>query len=88
MYWHIRVNDVLALGSYLLSIGCVIIGRIFYVILLFSYIFGFEGFPSTFWWTGVADLIWSILYIVITLKSDEIHLKDLFIPHRGENGLV
>jgi hypothetical protein len=28
---------------------------------------------------------WSILYIVIILRSDEVHLKDLFLPHRGDN---
>jgi len=80
---YLQILSAFNIRRYLLSIGCVIIGRIFYVILLFSYIFGFEGFPNTFWWTGVVDLIWSILYIVTTLKSDEIHLKDLFLPHRG-----
>lgn len=82
---YLQILSAFNIRRYLLSIGCVMIGRIFYVILLFSYIFGFEGFPSTFWWTGAVDLIWSILYVVITLTSAEIHLKDLFIPHGGEN---
>lgn len=82
---YLQILSAFNIRRYLLNIGCVIIGRIFYIILLFSYIFGFEGFPNTFWWTGVVDLIWSILYIVITLRSDEIHLKDLFLPHRGDS---
>jgi hypothetical protein len=49
-------------------------------VLLYAYIFGVAGFPSTFWWTGVVDLSWSILYIVLTLISDEIRLRDLFLP--------
>jgi hypothetical protein len=81
---YLQILSAFNIRRYLLSIGCVIIGRLFYVILLFSYIFGFEGFPNTFWWTGVVDLIWSIVYIVISLKSDEIHLKNLFLPHRVE----
>jgi hypothetical protein len=52
---------------------------------LYGYIFGIEGFPKTFWWTGIGDLLWSVLYIVITLTSAEIRLKDLFIPHREES---
>jgi hypothetical protein len=65
---------------YLFIIGAVIIGRIIYVLLLYAYIWGVDDFPNTFWWTGVIDLSWSILYIVITLTSDEIRLRDLFLP--------
>jgi len=79
-FGYLQILSAFNIRRYLLNIGCVIIGRIFYVILLYSYIFGMEGFPNTFWWTGVVDLIWSILYIVITQRSDEIHLKDLFLP--------
>ena len=82
---YLQILSAFNIRRYLLNIGCVFIGRIFYVILLFSYIFGFEGFPNTFWWTGLVDLIWSILYIVITLRSDEVHLKDLFVPYGGDS---
>lgn len=68
---------------YLLLIGGVIIGRVFYVVLLYYYIFFVADFPRTFWFTGIIDSFWTICYIVLTLMSDEIHLKDLFIPHRG-----
>ena len=82
---YLQILSAFNLHRYLFVVGCVLIGRIFYVVLLYAYIFGVAGFPSTFWWTGVVDLIWSILYIVITLRSDEIHLKDLFLPHRGDS---
>jgi hypothetical protein len=55
------------------------------VVLLFAYIFGIPGFPRTFWWTGIVDSLWSILYIGLTLISDEIRLKDLFLPYKGGN---
>jgi hypothetical protein len=70
--------------QYLFIVGSVIIGRIFYIILLYAYIWGVPGFPNTFWWTGVIDLIWSILYIVIVLTSDDIRLRDLFLPKRED----
>ena len=82
---YLQILSAFNMRRYLFIVGSVFIGRIFYVVLLYAYICGVAGFPSTFWWTGVVDLIWSILYIVITLRSDEIHLKDLFFPHRGDN---
>jgi hypothetical protein len=60
------------------------IGRIIYGVLLYACILGVPGFPATFWWTGVIDLLWSVLYIVLVLRSDEIQLRDLFLPHLGE----
>ena len=80
---YLQILSAFNIRRYLLNIGCVTIGRIFYVVLLFAYIFGVGGFPGTFWWTGVVDLLWSILYIGLTLISDEIRVKDLFLPYRG-----
>jgi hypothetical protein len=82
---YLQILSAFNMRRYLFIVGCVFIGRIFYVVLLYAYILGVAGFPSNFWWTGVVDLSWSILYIVITLKSDEFHLRDLFLPHRGGN---
>ena len=81
---YLQILSAFNMRRYLFIIGCVFIGRIFYVVLLYAYIFGVSGFPCTFWWTGVVDLSWSILYIVITLISDEIRLQDLFLPKWGD----
>lgn len=81
---YLQILSSFNIRRYLLNIGCVIIGRLFYVILLYGYIFGTSGFPKTFWWTGIVDLAWSILYIVVTLASREIRLKDLFLPKLGD----
>jgi len=81
---YLQILSAFNMRRYLFIVGCVFIGRIFYVVLLYAYIFCVAGFPSTFWWTGLVDLSWSILYIVITLTSDEIHLRDLFLPKWGE----
>jgi hypothetical protein len=85
---YLQILSAFNIRRYLLNIGCVTIGRIFYVILLYGYILGIADFPRTFWWTGIVDLLWSCLYIGLTLISDEIRLKDLFLPHRGDKGSV
>ncbi len=77
---YLQILSSFNMKRYLFIIGAVIIGRIIYVLLLYAYIWGEADFPNTFWWTGVIDLSWSILYIVITLTSDDIRLKDLFLP--------
>ena len=81
---YLQILSAFNLRRYLFVVGCVLIGRIFYVVLLYAYIFGFAGFPATFWWTGLVDLAWSILYFVISLVSDDIRLRDLFLPKWGE----
>lgn len=81
---YLQILSAFNLRRYLFVVGCVFIGRIFYVVLLYAYIFGVAGFPATFWWTGLVDLAWSILYLVIPFISDDIRLRDLFLPKRGE----
>jgi hypothetical protein len=81
---YLQTLSAFNMRRYLFIVGCVFIGRIFYVFLLYAYIFGVVGFPSTFWWTGLVDLAWSILYLVITLTSEDIRLRDLFLPNWGE----
>jgi hypothetical protein len=82
---YLQILSSLNIRRYLLMIGGVTIGRIFYVVLLFAYILGIPGFPSTFWWTGVVDLLWSVLYLILTMRSDEIRVRDLFLPHLKDN---
>jgi hypothetical protein len=81
---YLQILPSFNMRRYLFLVGCVFIGRIFYVILLYAYILVVAGFPSTFWWTALVDLSWSILYLVIAMTSDEIRLRDLFLPQWGE----
>jgi hypothetical protein len=77
---YLQILSAFNIRRYLFIIGSVFIGRILYVVLLYSYIFGAAGFPRTFWFTGVVDLFWSALYIVLAWISDEIRVRDLFVP--------
>jgi hypothetical protein len=82
---YLQILSAFNIRRYLFIIGSVLIGRILYVVLLYAYIFGEPGFPSTFWWTGVVDISWSLLYIILTLLNDEISLRDLFLPKWQES---
>jgi len=82
---YLQFLSAFNIRRYLFNVGVVIIGRVFYAVLLFAYILFVADFPTTFLPTGIVDSLWTILYIVLTLLSDEVRLKDLFIPYRGEN---
>ena len=81
---YLQILSSFNMRRYLVIIGAVLIGRIMYIALLYAYIFGVAGFPSTFWLTGLVDSLWSILYIMLTLLSDDIRLRDLFLPKKGD----
>lgn len=66
---------------YLFNVGCLIIGRTFYVIQLYSYISFVRDFPATFWFTGIIDATFTALYIVFALRGG-LGMKDLFLPQR------
>src|SRR4030066_1025389 len=53
---YLQILSAFNMKRYLFIVGCVLIGRIFYVVLLSAYFFSVANFPSTFWWTGVVDL--------------------------------
>ena len=82
---YLQFLSAFNIRRYLFNVGVVIIGRIFYVVLLFAYILFVADFPTTFLPTGIVDSLWTILYIILALLSDEVRLKGLFIPHRGES---
>lgn len=66
---------------YVFVVGCLIIGRIFYVIQLFLYMLFYEDFPSTFWFTGIVDATFTLLYFIFTFRAG-LGVKDLFLPLR------
>ena len=40
---------------YLIIVGCLISGRVLYILLLYGFILFVEGFPPVFWFTGIVD---------------------------------
>ncbi len=79
---YLQVLSAFNIRRYLFNVGVVIIGRLFYFVVLYAHMLLVADFPNTFWATGIIDLAWSVLYIVFALLGDEIRVKDLFLPHR------
>ena len=82
---YLQLFSAFNIQRYLFNVGVVIFGRLFYVILSFAYILLVDGFPRTFLPTGVIDLCWSVLYIVLALMSSEVRFKDLFVFTRRDS---
>ena len=79
---YLLIMSAFNIRRYLLILGAVIIGRMWYAVQFFAFMLVVPDFPSTFWMTGLLDLLWCILYLVFTYMSDEVRVKELFLPHR------
>lgn len=82
---YLQLFSAFNIRHYLFNVGVVIFGRLFYFVLLCAYILLADGFPRTFLPTGIIDLGWSVLYIVLVLMSREVRFKDLFVSTRGKS---
>jgi hypothetical protein len=66
---------------YAFNVGCLVIGRLFYVIQLYAYMLFVQSFPSTFWFTGIIDGLFIILYLVFAVHGG-LRYRDLFLSKR------
>jgi len=64
---------------YSFIVGCLLIGRAFYVVQLYGYLIFSKNFPNTFWFTGIIDASFIILYFVFSYRGG-LTIKNLFIP--------
>ncbi len=82
---YLQFLSAFNIRRYLFNVGCLIIGRVFYIVLLYAYMLCVRDFPSTFWFTGIIDSAFTILYLVFTLISNEVRFRDLFVPYRRDS---
>lgn len=76
---YLQILSSFKIGRYAFNIGCLVFGRLFYVLILFCFMLYEKDFPSTFWFTGIIDGVLTILYIVFAI-SGGLHFRDLFVP--------
>lgn len=76
---YLQLLSSLNIRRYLCNVGCLIIGRVFYVIQLYAYMLFFNDFPSTFWFTGIVDATFTLLYFIFAFRGG-VGMKDLFLP--------
>lgn len=77
---YIQIMSSFNIKRYSFNVGCLIIGRLFYVIILYYFIFFEKDFPITFWFTGLIDGILGILYIVFSVNGG-LGLRDIILPN-------
>ncbi len=80
---YLQFLSAFNIQRYIFNVGCLIIGRVFYVVQLFYFIGFVEYFPSTFWITGIIDGTFVILYIVFAVQSG-FGFRDLFLPNQSD----
>ncbi len=76
---YIQFMSAQNIKRYAFNVGCLILGRAFYVIQLYTYMAFADNFPFTFWFTGIIDSVFIILYIVFAFRGG-LNARDLFLP--------
>jgi hypothetical protein len=79
---YLQFLSALNIRRYAFNVGCLIIGRAFYVIQLYAYMGFVRDFPRTFWYTGIVDGLFTILYVLFAIRGG-LGARDLFLPRRG-----
>ncbi|MHC1702874.1 MAG: hypothetical protein AB9846_03095 [Tenuifilaceae bacterium] len=76
---YLQILSSFNIRRYAFIVGCLIFGRLFYLIVLYCFLLFVKDFPTTFWFTGVIDGVLTILYVVFALRGG-LGVRDLFLP--------
>ncbi len=82
---YLQFMSALNIRRYAFNIGCLLIGRVFYVVQLIVYMSFVPNFPATFRFTGIIDGLLCILYVVLALGGG-LTTRDLFLPAQSPVG--
>lgn len=81
---YLQFMSAFNIKRYAFNVGCLIIGRTFYVALLVSFMLFVQDFPTTFWFTGIIDGGFTILYFVFALHGG-LNMREIFLPKIGNS---
>ncbi len=76
---YLQFLSAFNIKRYAFNVGCLIIGRAFYVIQLYAYMLFVVDFPTTFWFTGIIDGLFLVQYFIFALQGG-LSLRDIFLP--------
>jgi hypothetical protein len=76
---YLQFLSAFNIRRYAFNVGCLIIGRLFYVVQLYIYMLFVADFPSTFWFTGIIGGLFIILYLVFAFRGG-LGMRELFLP--------
>mgnify|MGYP001563980230 CR=1 FL=1 len=78
---YLQFLSAMNIRRYAFNVGCLIIGRAFYVIQLYAYMGLVRDFPRTLWYTGIVDGAFTLLYAFLAMRGG-LGARDLFLPRR------
>lgn len=78
---YLQFLSAFNIKRYAFNVGCLIIGRLFYVFQLYAYMLVVPDFPATFWFTGIIDGLFTMLYIVFAFRGG-LGMRELFLPEK------
>lgn len=76
---YLQILSSFNIRRYAFNVGCLIFGRLFYVVVLYYFMLSVKCFPTTFWFTGVIDGVLTILYLVFAFRGG-LNFRFLFLP--------
>src|SRR6056297_2620431 len=76
---YLQILSSFNIRRYAFNVGCLLFGRLFYIIILVYFMAFIEEFPNTYWFTGIIDGVLITLYMVIALRAG-LRFRDLFLP--------
>lgn len=76
---YLQFLSAFNIKRYAFNVGCLIIGRSFYIIQLYAYMLLVTKFPTTFWFTGIIDALFTILYLIFAFRGG-LSMRKLFLP--------
>ncbi len=76
---YLQILSSFNIKRYAFNVGCLVFGRLFYILVLYYFTLFEKDFPNTFWFTGVIDGALTILYLIFALNGG-LGIRDLFLP--------
>jgi hypothetical protein len=76
---YLQFLSAFNIRRYAFNVGCLIFGRAFYVVQLYASMLFVVDFPATFWFTGIIDGLFVVLYFVFAFRGG-LRLRDMFLP--------
>lgn len=80
---YLQFLSAFNIKRYSFNVGCLVLGRTFYIIQLYTFMGFVSDFPATFWFTGIIDSLFTILYLVFAFRGG-LSLSELFLPQRNK----
>jgi len=77
---YLQILSSFNIKRYAFNVGCLIFGRLFYIIVLSAFMLFVKDFPTTFWFTVVIDLTLTILNTTFALHGG-LGVRDIFLPN-------